>query len=72
MSTTNTSDDLFTIDERLQALEKSVNYLQTQAKNFATLTSVSSAVNYLNTQIATIQQQIKDLAARITSLEQRV
>ncbi len=67
-----TSNDLFTIEERLQALEKSVNYLQTQVKNFATLTSVSSAINYLNTQIANMQQQISDIAARITSLEQRV
>ena len=67
-----TSDDLFTINERLEALEKSVNFLQTQVKSFATLTSVSSAINYLNTQIATMQKQMSDLAARITSLEQRV
>ena len=70
MSTTAT--DVQTIDDRLDALEKSVNALQSDAKNFAYLDTVSSAINYLNQQISDLQDDIDTINARITSLEQRV
>jgi peptidoglycan hydrolase CwlO-like protein len=61
-----------TIYDRLDALEKSVGALQSDAKNFAYLSSVSSAINYLNSQISELKDDIDTLNARVTSLEQRI